>query len=147
MLDFFSSEPFYTSYVKLLTPDTPVSMKITNDPRFRHLSDCIGAVDGTHICAFVPLEEHPNMRHRKGYILQNCLFVCDFDLMFTYALTGWDGSTVDATMWHDAHTQDLYIPQGKFLLADAGFGGSDALLVPYRGVRYHLKEWWQANLQ
>ena len=87
------------------------------------------------------------MRNRKGYLSQNCLFVCDLDFFFVYTLTGWDGSTADATLWNDAHTSDLLMPQGKYLLADAGFGTSDALLVPYRGVRYHLKEWRQASLR
>ena len=36
---------------------------------------------------------------------------------------------------------DLTIPHGKFYLADAGFPSCDSLMVPYRGVRYHLKEW------
>jgi hypothetical protein len=30
-------------------------------------------------------------------------------------------------------------------LADAGFPLCDGLLVPYRGVRYHLKEWGRAS--
>ena len=30
------------------------------------------------------------------------------------------------------------IPEGRYLLADAGYEGATALLVPYRGVRYHL---------
>jgi hypothetical protein len=30
---------------------------------------------------------------------------------------------------------------------DAGFGTSDALLVPYWSVHYHLKEWRQANVK
>lgn len=147
MLDFFSSDPFYTSSVRMPTADTPISVKITNDPRFHFFSDCIGAVDGTHIRAFVPIEEHANMRNRKGYLSQNCLFACSFDLLFIYAMTGWDGATADAAMWHDARSNDLAMPGGKYFLADAGFGGSDVLLVPYRGVRYHLKEWRQANLR
>jgi len=36
---------------------------------------------------------------------------------------------------------NLTIPEGQYYLADAGFGVCDALLVPYRGVRYHLAEW------
>ena len=60
---------------------------------------------------------------------------------------GWDGSTVDATLWNDAHTSDLLMLQGKYLPANAGFGTLDALLVPYCGVRYHLKEWCQASLR
>lgn len=85
------------------------------------------------------------MRNRKGYLSQNCLFACDFDLMFTYAMTGGDGASADATLWQRAHQNDLRMPPGKYLLADAGFGGSDTLLVPYRGVRYHLKEWRQGS--
>ena len=63
-----------------------------------------------------------------------------------YVVTGWDGLTADATMWHEAHSDDLAIPEGKYLLADAGFSLSGTLLVPYQGVRYHLKEWRQAEL-
>ena len=131
LLNFFSSRHFYASNVKLPTTDTPLSTKITLDPRFHFFDDCIGAVDGTHIWAFVAVEEHPNMRNRKGFLSQNCLFVCNFELLFTYAVTGWDGTTADTTMWHEAHSSDLGLPDGKYLLADAGFGGSDALLVPY----------------
>lgn len=126
--------------------DTLISPKITHDPWFQFFSGCIGAIDGTHIRAFVPIEEHPTMHNRKGYLSQNCLFMCDFDLLFTYAMTGWDGASADTTLWHRAHQNDLQMPLGKYLLVDAGFGGSDTLLVPYRGVRYHLKEWHQANL-
>ena len=77
--------------------DTLISPKITHDPWFQFFSGCIGAIDGTHIRAFVPIEEHPTMHNRKGYLSQNCLFVCDFDLLFTYAMTGWDGASADAT--------------------------------------------------
>jgi hypothetical protein len=30
---------------------------------------------------------------------------------------------------------------GKYYLADSGFPLCDVLMTPYRGVRYHLKEW------
>ena len=107
----------------------------------------MGAIDGTHIQASVPVDEHPNMQNRKGFLSQNCLFVCDFDLIFMYVVMGWDGSTADATMWHEAHSDDLAIPESKYLLTDAGFSLSGTLFVPYRGVKYHLKEWRQAELR
>jgi hypothetical protein len=147
MLFFFSSDPFYGSQIIFPTHATPISDKIINDPRFRFFDQCIGAVDGTHIHAFVPLEEHFHMRNRKGFLSQNCLFICDFDFQFLYSLCGWDGSMSDAALWTDAHVNDLRIPEGQYFLADAGFGTSDALLVPYRNVRYHLKEWRQANVK
>ncbi|KAI0037389.1 hypothetical protein FA95DRAFT_1507029, partial [Auriscalpium vulgare] len=36
---------------------------------------------------------------------------------------------------------NLRVPVGRYYVADAGFPNCDALLVPYRGVRYHLREW------
>lgn len=56
-------------------------------------------------------------------------------------MTGWDGASSDATCIHD-----FRVPEGHYLLGDAWFGSCDALLVPYCGVCYHLKEWCQANL-
>ena len=50
-------------------------------------------------------------------------------------------------MYHDARLTDLTIPLGKYFLADAGFPICEGLLIPYRGVRYHLQEWGRANLR
>jgi hypothetical protein len=52
-----------------------------------------------------------------------------------------DGSVPDANLFNDARFVNLRIPHGKFYLADAGFALSKQLLIPYRGVRYHLQEW------
>ena len=60
---------------------------------------------------------------------------------FVYALCGWDGSVADAALWWDAVTNDIQVPPNRYLLGDAGFPSCDVLLVPYRGVRYHLREW------
>ena len=68
-------------------------------------------------------------------------------MRFTYTLTGWEGSATDARVYDDAITSDLHIPEGKYLLADAGYPLRRELLVPYRGVRYHLAEWGQANVR
>ena len=67
--------------------------------------------------------------------------------MFRYIFSGWDGSASDSTMYHDARLTDLAIPAGKYFLADAGFPICEGLLIPYRGVRYHLQEWGRANLR
>jgi hypothetical protein len=147
LLNFFSDDPFYSSQVRLPTIDTPLSPKILDDPRFRFFNQCIGAIDGTHIRVFASANQHSTMRNRKGFLSQNCLFACDHDFLFIYSLCGWDGSVADGALWNDARAHDLALPPGKYLLADAGFGTCDALLVPYRGVRYHLNEWRQANQQ
>jgi hypothetical protein len=68
-------------------------------------------------------------------------------MKFLYIFSGWDGSAADATMFYDARVTDLPIIQGKYYLADAGFPTCDTLLIPYRGVRYHLAEWGRAQLR
>ena len=80
-------------------------------------------------------------------LTQNCLAACSFDLRFTYFMSGWEGSAHDSTLFSNARQTDFYIPlaEGKYYLADAGFASSDALLVPYRSVRYHLSEWGQGQ--
>ena len=64
---------------------------------------------------------------------------------FTYALTGWDGSMADAALWTTARTTDLHVPDGKYVLGDAGFALSETTLVPFHGVCYHLRDWRQAR--
>ena len=38
-------------------------------------------------------------------------------------------------------TCSLYLSEGFYLLGDAGYTNCDGFLAPYRGHRYHLKEW------
>jgi len=71
--------------------------------------------------------------------------VVSFSMRFQYFLSGWEGSTADGAMYSYSRLADLRIPEGKYYLADAGFGVCDALLVPFRGVHYHLAEWGRAN--
>ena len=63
--------------------------------------------------------------------------------------SGWEGSITDSTMFNDARITDLYVltASGRYYLADAGFPNSISLMLPYRGVRYHLREWSQAELR
>ena len=61
--------------------------------------------------------------------------------------SGWDGLTVDSTMFHDACLTDLFVLQGKYYLADAGFLTCNSLFIPFHGLRYHLAEWGRANLR
>ena len=67
-------------------------------------------------------------------------FPCNF---YISSVVGRD--QLQGIMYSRSCLVDLRIPQGKFYLADAGFGVCDSLLVPYRGVRYHLAEWGCAN--
>ncbi|XP_039134372.1 putative nuclease HARBI1 [Dioscorea cayenensis subsp. rotundata] len=85
----------------------------------------------------------PRFRGRKEYPTQNVLAACTFDLKFTYVLPGWEGTTSDSRIMKNALSRacPLKIPQGKYYLVDAGFMLRSGLITPYRGERYHLKEY------
>jgi hypothetical protein len=145
MVHIFSSPPFYPKYVYQPTAsDPPPSYLRDNSKLWPFFKGCLGAIDGSHIHLACPSSMRAACCNRKGFLSQNCLFCCSFKLVFTFALTGWEGSASDARLWANAHR--LHIPDGCFLLADAGFLHCKELLVPYRGVRYHLAEHQQANL-
>jgi hypothetical protein len=136
---------FYTRYVKL-PHDDQVPAHIRKNGKFHpFFENCLGALDGTHVWAHVPSTETGRYRDRKGAISQNVLAACTFDMQFCYILSGWEGSAADARILHEARQQDFAIPAGKFYLADAGFSLSKSIMVPYRNVRYHLKEWGRSN--
>lgn len=86
-------------------------------------------------------------RSRKGRISQNVFAACRFNLLFVFLLTGWEGSAADGHVFADARQKGFAIPPGTFYLGDAGFPSCDVLLVPYRGVRYHLNEWRKSGSQ
>lgn len=107
----------------------------------------LGALDGTHINCFTSSADRHAARDRKGGVSQNCLAVCTFGFRFLYFISGFDGSAADATMFMHSRLMDFFIPAGKYYLADAGFAMCDTLLVPFRGVRYHLAEWGRAAVR
>lgn len=140
-----SDAPFYTTFVEFPTGEIIPSKIRKNSKFWPYFRDAIGAIDGSHIPVAPPLRVRGNYRNRKGFLSQNALFICDFNLFFVYALTGWEGSATDARVYDDAISKNLRIPPGKYLLADAGYPLRPQLLIPYRGVRYHLAEWSRAS--
>lgn len=131
----------FPHFVHLPDPST-IPHEISANPKFYpYFKDCIGAIDGSHIKAFVPSSQQAQFRNRKGFLSQNILVACSFNLHFLYVLAGWEGSAADARVFQDAIRKGFNVPNGKYYLADAGYPACSQLLVPYRGVRYHLKEW------
>ncbi|KAH1031795.1 hypothetical protein J1N35_043969 [Gossypium stocksii] len=110
--------------------------------RENYINNCIGALDGTHVRTSVPFNIQGRFRNRKGGTTQNVLAAITFDLKFSYVLAGWEGSAHDSRILRDAlsRLRGLRIPKGKYYLADAGYGIRNGCITPYRGVRYHLKE-------
>src|ERR1700733_7480152 len=112
MLFIFSSRPFYTKYVCLPSIDDPVLPEIRDNPKlWPYFKDAIGAIDGSHIHSAPPLSERSASRNRKGFVSQNCLFACSFDLKFVFAYTGWEGSATDARVYEGALSDGLEIPE------------------------------------
>ena len=52
----------------------------------------MGAIDGTHISAWVPSQLQISYRGRKSVCTQNVMAVCDFDMRFTFVNAGWEGT-------------------------------------------------------
>jgi len=132
----------YPEVIKLPTSDTLVSKYIANDHKYRtFFTDYVGALDRTHIDVHYGPGEAARHRNRKGYLSQNVLAACNFKIEFTYILAGWEGSAHDGVVYRNTVYKHGFItPPGKYWLGDTGYPNSDTILVPYRGVRYHLKE-------
>jgi hypothetical protein len=102
---------------KLIRPpslETPTKIAGSSrwDPYFK---DCIGAIDGTHVRAFVSKDMETSFRGRKSHCTQNIMVAVDFDLRFMYVLAGWEGTTHDALVLQDALEREngLRVPHGN----------------------------------
>ncbi|XP_073015840.1 uncharacterized protein [Primulina eburnea] len=125
----------------LVKPD-PVTEDCSNET-WKFFKSCLGALDGTYVNVQVPNKDKPRYRTRKGTTAVNVLAVCDRNMNFIYALTGWEGSAADARVLRDAiHRKDvLKVPRGTYYLCDNGYANVDGFLTPYRRKRYHMDDW------
>lgn len=149
ILSALTSKKVYHAYVGLPPDDSPfpefILRKRTRRKFVPHFNGCLGALDGSHVPVHVPETLRPSYRNRKGEVSQNVLMACTMDMRIVYVLSGWEGSASDSRVFEDARNSDFRIPPGRYYLGDAGYANSDAVLVPYRGVRYHLKEWGNSS--
>lgn len=118
-----------------------VSIETAKAKHCHHFHGCIGAIDGTHIKAFVPRADQKRYFDRHGLISQNVLAAVKLNGTFSYVLAGAEGSVNDASLIQVALQKSFQIPEKRFYVVDAGFGSEPGLLVPFVGVRYHLQEW------
>ncbi|QGI77755.1 hypothetical protein CEK25_004484 [Fusarium fujikuroi] len=121
-----------------------VSPRIELNTKFCQFNGAIGAVDGTHIPAFIPLAHQQRFWSRKSTISQNIFAAVDFEGRFLYVLAGAEGSINDATLIGYAYNGSFKVPPGRFFLADAGFGSRRGILIPFTRVRYYLQDWGDA---
>jgi hypothetical protein len=123
---------------------TELQPGITDDPKFSPWFDAVyGCVDGTHIPIWVPVKDRAAYRNYKtSTITQNVMAMCSLDMRFLYVLAGWEGSASDSRIMSEMiRDGEFLVPPGRFILADAGFAASPTCIIPYRCVRYHLREW------
>nr|KAJ0187983.1 hypothetical protein LSAT_V11C900464890 [Lactuca sativa] len=65
----------------------------------------VGALDGTLVHAIVPLEKQHLYRGRgKGECYQNVSAICDFSMIFTFVVAGWEGIAHDSRILSEALT-------------------------------------------
>lgn len=82
----------------------------------------------------------------RGSCLRTFLVPATLTLTLFMVLAGWEGSAHDGRVLADAQAhQGFDTVAGKYWLGDAGYGNSECVLAPYRGVRYHLKEQYLAD--
>ncbi|XP_073298704.1 uncharacterized protein [Primulina huaijiensis] len=129
-------------YPLFLVKPSPVDENCDNDS-WKWFQGCLGALDRTLVSVHVPAREKAKYRTRKGTIAVNVLGVCDRNMNFVYALTGWEGSAADARVLKDALTRDdlFKVPRGCYYLCDNGYANVEGFLTPYRRVRYHRDAW------
>ena len=87
----------------------------------------------------IPVHLQRPFRNRKKFVSQNVLAVANFDLTYSYALFGWEGSAHDARVYDDARTKGLPNILDRYYLGDAVYRLSKCLLTTYGGVRYHVE--------
>ncbi|KAL4564309.1 hypothetical protein LXL04_028369 [Taraxacum kok-saghyz] len=89
----------------------PLQMK--EDKRYMpYFKDCIGCIDGTHILACKPENEQLRYIGRKGVSTFNVMVTCDFDMCFTFACVGWEGSAHDTRVFlHAINTTSMNFPK------------------------------------
>ncbi|GKC59520.1 hypothetical protein Tco_1087118 [Tanacetum coccineum] len=100
----------------------------------------VGALDGTLIHASVPSQKQNVYRARgRGDCYQNVLAICDFNMIFTYIVAGWEVTAHDARILNEALDDPIYEfpipPSDKYYLCDAAYRHTRGFMAPYRNVR------------
>lgn len=71
-----------------------------------YMQNCIGAIDGVHVYASLPPRDQIPYIGRKGLPTQNILAVCNFDMQFTFACAGWEGTAHDTRIFLSSRRND-----------------------------------------
>ncbi|KAL3821393.1 hypothetical protein ACJIZ3_007298 [Penstemon smallii] len=125
-------------------PSSNVPPEIREDPRFYpYFVNCVGAVDSIHFPVTVGVDEQGPFQNKNGFLSQNVLAACSFDMKFHYVLAGWEGSAPDMRVLNSALTRrnKLEVPDGKYYLVDSKYANIHGFIAPYPGVSYNQLEY------
>ncbi len=136
----------HTEFVRL-PEDNWLDPAIELNPALTAFNGCIGAVDGTHIAAHIPLKKQIRWVDRHSRVSQNVFAAVKMGLSFSYVLAGAEGSINDATLIAQALGRSFRVPESRFYIADAGFEARDGIVVPFPGIRYHQQDWEDADVE
>ncbi|XP_062170991.1 protein ALP1-like [Alnus glutinosa] len=121
---------------------TVVYSHVSGNPKYHPwFKDCIGAIDGTHIKAKVPVEHQCLFRGRKNECTHNVMAICNFNMLFMFVYVGWEGTTNDGHIFKDAITSDNgheWPTNGHYYVVDSAYPCTRGFLPPNKGKRYHL---------
>ncbi|CAN6697123.1 unnamed protein product [Malus baccata var. baccata] len=122
-----------------------IPQEIKRDTRYMpYFKDCIGAIDGVHVEASIPPPDQVPYIGRKGIPTQNVMAACNFDMQFTFACAGWEGTAHDTRVFLSVLRNPILNfpkpPNGKYYLVDAGYPQMRGYLGSYKGERYHLPD-------
>lgn len=134
----FHEVPSHMSHKALVQMPTDdfVSDKISTNPKYTAFNGCIGAIDGTHIAAHVPVAEQGRFLSRNGGISHNVFAAVTFGGRFVYVLAGAEVTIGDASLIRIASWRNLKIPNEHFFIGDAGFDNARRVVVcPYANSR------------
>ncbi|XP_030536812.2 putative nuclease HARBI1 [Rhodamnia argentea] len=124
--------------------DIPEEILMDRNHR-RYFKGCIGAIDGTHINACVPVSKQIPYRGGKGTTTRNVLCVCSFDMKFTFVYAGWEGSANDCRVLLAAletpRLQFPHPPTDKYYVLDSGYAALPGFLTPFKGEQYHPNDY------
>ncbi len=112
--------------------------------RFGLLRGCVGAADGTIIPVTLYDSKSDEVKQqfygRYKHTNVNIVALINYNMTFRYLSSPYPGSTNDATIVNVSKLKEA-VPDGAFMLFDAGAAMSHSVLTPMRAVRYHLSEW------
>ncbi|CAL5431455.1 unnamed protein product [Camellia sinensis] len=83
-----------------------IHLYVRSKYKYLPFKDCIGAIDGTHVSAWVTGPDAATYFGRKYCHTQNIMAACDFGMCFIFISCGWKGSMHDSRIFNEILTNN-----------------------------------------